>query len=43
MKYIVPCFLFLANDEFLSTLALVILAAIVLLDMWKAHEEVRKA
>lgn len=43
MRYIMPCLLFLANDEVISMLALVIVMVIFLLDCWKSHEEVRNA
>lgn len=37
MRYIVPCLLFLANDECASWLALLILMGIFLADCWKAR------
>ena len=37
MKYLIPCLLFLANDECFSALALVIMAGMFLVDCWMAR------
>lgn len=37
MKYLIPCILFLANDECFSVLALAILFGMFLFDVWVAR------
>ena len=41
MKYLIPCALFLLNNEVFSWLALLILMGVFLVDCWRSHEEVR--
>lgn len=36
MRYLLPCLLFLANDECFSVLALLILFIMFVVDIWKA-------
>ena len=42
MRYIIPSLLFLANNEVISWLALLILMGVFLADCWRSHEEVRE-
>ena len=37
MRYIMPCLMFLANNEVVSWLALVIIMGVFLADCWKAR------
>ena len=37
MRYIMPCLMFLANNEVVSWLALLILMGVFLMDCWKAR------
>lgn len=38
MRYAIPCLLFLANDECISLLGLIIILAVFLVDIFKARE-----
>ena len=42
MKYLIPCLLFLLNNEVISWLALLILFGVFAVDCWRSHEEVRE-
>lgn len=35
MRYVLPCLLFLANDEAISLIGLIVIVAIFLWDIWK--------
>jgi hypothetical protein len=37
MRYLIPSLLFLANDEAISFLALLVLAIVFVCDVWKAR------
>ena len=37
MRYIIPCLMFLANNEVISWLALVIIMGVFLVDCWMAR------